>query len=40
MLGRVGGDGSESGQVGVVARGTHAELAAQMPDYEWSLAQE
>lgn len=40
MLGRVGGDGSESSQVGVVARGTHAELAAQMPDYEWSLAQE
>lgn len=30
----------ETGQVGVVARGTHAELAQRMPSYEWSLAQE
>ena len=34
MLGHV------AGGVGVLARGTHAELAAQMPTYSWSLAQE
>lgn len=30
----------EAGRVGIIARGTHAELMAQMPSYEWSLTQE
>lgn len=30
----------DAGLVGVVARGTHAELMEQMPSYEWSLTQE
>ncbi|VEI14041.1 Probable ABC transporter ATP-binding protein HI_0664 [Trueperella bialowiezensis] len=30
----------DSGRVGVIARGTHTELMARMPDYEWSLTQE
>lgn len=38
MLGPI--ENGEPGRIGVVARGTHAQLAEQMPTYEWSLAQE
>lgn len=30
----------DDGSVGIIARGSHAELMEQMPSYEWSLTQE